>query len=235
MDTQPQRPPDPAQDYAARLGKTPLLNEQTARYQPVGTKPSVKKLVVRFVHSNTPPPWLSADFVDQPVSRDPPVLLAQPPPDPLPALADPPPAANPPPVWIEPPLYTVTRTDALPPDFLAAASAPPAPASVRFPLPAVRAAFTSNPPAVVMHPDYRRQDPNDAPVLTVFTLADNVARLQAQKAELAQNAARLNAALAGTRNPWELRALEHQRVAISTQLEALNRMLDQWQAQEERP
>ena len=35
FDVQPQRPPDPAQDYAARLGKTPLLNEQTARYQPV--------------------------------------------------------------------------------------------------------------------------------------------------------------------------------------------------------
>jgi|GEM_PF-6734671 RHS repeat-associated protein len=38
FDVQPQRPADPAQDHAARLGKTPLLNEQTARYQPVAVQ-----------------------------------------------------------------------------------------------------------------------------------------------------------------------------------------------------
>ena len=35
MDVQPQNPPDPAQDYAVRLGKKPGLTDQTVRYQPV--------------------------------------------------------------------------------------------------------------------------------------------------------------------------------------------------------
>ena len=39
FDVQPQRPTDPAQDYAARGGQTPALNEQTAPYQPVPLAP----------------------------------------------------------------------------------------------------------------------------------------------------------------------------------------------------
>ena len=35
LDVQPKNPPDPAQDYVARQGKTPGLSDQTARYQPV--------------------------------------------------------------------------------------------------------------------------------------------------------------------------------------------------------
>ncbi len=242
FDSQPQRPTDPAQDYAARLGKTPVLDEQTARYQPVAWMPKESSSADDWLRSRDSTPEKMVGIAFQSLSSEGPSgkalskmlvddgLLApgvQSPADwsgsrePFPGTA--------------PPLYTVTRTDALPPDFLAAASAPPAPPSVRFPLPAVRPAYTSNPPAVVMHPDYRRQDPNDAPVLTVFTLADNVARLQAQKAALEQKAARLDAARDGTRNPWERRDLEHRQLEVANQLDVLNRMLDQWQAQEERP
>ncbi|NCD23538.1 MAG: hypothetical protein EOL90_11460, partial [Spartobacteria bacterium] len=39
FDSQPQRPPDPAQEIAAQLGRVPALNKQTARYQPVSLEP----------------------------------------------------------------------------------------------------------------------------------------------------------------------------------------------------
>lgn len=39
FDSQPQRPPDPAQEIAAQLGRVPALDKQTARYQPVSLEP----------------------------------------------------------------------------------------------------------------------------------------------------------------------------------------------------
>lgn len=38
FDVQPQRPIDPAQDYVSRWGQTPMLSDQTARYQPVAVQ-----------------------------------------------------------------------------------------------------------------------------------------------------------------------------------------------------